>query len=208
VHPLPAAIDDAVAPLLQVLATCVHAQRLVPIFPGERVVVLGLGVTGLLHLQLAKLRGAAPVIGVTRSAEKLALAERLGADRLVRADGGEVDAVVAGTGGADVVIECAGTTATFARAIEMARVGGRILAYGTITGTAGELPYYDVYYKELAIVGARSARSEDFPASIDLVAAGRVALAPLLATRFPLDRAADAVRAGSAPGALKVVVDV
>ena len=56
------------APLLQVLTTCLHAQRLVNIFPGESVVVLGLGVTGQLHVQLAKARGAAPVIGVSRSA--------------------------------------------------------------------------------------------------------------------------------------------
>src|SRR5258707_6634070 len=54
--------------------TCVHAQRQVDIFPGESAVVFGLGVTGQLHVQLAKARGASPVIGVTRSAEKRALA--------------------------------------------------------------------------------------------------------------------------------------
>lgn len=47
-------------PLLQVLATCVHAQRRISIFPGESVVVLGLGVTGLLHVQ----RRAADVLQV------------------------------------------------------------------------------------------------------------------------------------------------
>jgi L-iditol 2-dehydrogenase len=207
-HALPDAVDDKAASLLQVLATCVHAQRLVSIFPGDRVVILGLGVTGLLHLQLAKLRGAGAVVGVTRSAEKLELAGRLGADVLVPADGRETDAVATATGGADVVIESAGTAATLARAIEMARVGGRILSYGTLTDTAGELPFYDIYYKELAIIGARSARAEDFPASIDTVAAGHVVLEPLLAQRFTLEAAGEAIRAGSAPGALKVVVDV
>ena len=55
--------------------------------------VLGLGVTGLLHLQLAKLRGAGPVIGVTRSAPKLAIARGLGADGTAAADGTEAEAV-------------------------------------------------------------------------------------------------------------------
>jgi threonine dehydrogenase-like Zn-dependent dehydrogenase len=56
VHPLPDGLDPGIAPMLQVLATCVHAQRRTDVFPDESVVVLGLGVTGLLHLQLAKLR--------------------------------------------------------------------------------------------------------------------------------------------------------
>jgi L-iditol 2-dehydrogenase len=209
VYALPDAIDGAVAPLLQVLATCVHAQRLIQIFPGDSVVVLGLGVTGLLHLQLARLRGARAVIGVTRSAEKLALAERLGADVVIRADGTESDAVIGSTeSGADVVIECAGTPTTFARALEMARVGGRILAYGTITASEGALSYYDLYYKELAIMGARSARAEDFPAAIDAVATGDVSLEPLISERFPLEATGEALDTAGAPGVLKVIIDV
>ena len=76
---LPPSVETRVAPLIQVLTTCLHAQRQIDIFPGEFVVVLGLGVTGQLHVQLAKARGAT-VIGVTRSADKRALAETLGAD--------------------------------------------------------------------------------------------------------------------------------
>jgi 2-desacetyl-2-hydroxyethyl bacteriochlorophyllide A dehydrogenase len=209
VHPLPDAIDPSVAPVLQVLATCVHAQRRVSIFPGESVVVIGLGVTGLLHVQLAKLRGAQPVVGVTRSPDKLALAEALGADVLIPADGSEAHGVEAAVpGGADLVIEAAGTVGSFARAMEMARTGGRILAYGTMTETTGELPFYDLYHKELTIVGARSARVEDFPSAIDAVASGRVALGPLLSARFPIAEIDRAIHAGGAPGALKVLVDV
>src|ERR671935_385229 len=76
---VPDSIDSLAAPLIQVLTTCLHAQRQIEIFPGETVAVLGLGVTGQLHVQLAKARGAR-VIGITRSAEKRAMAEQLGAD--------------------------------------------------------------------------------------------------------------------------------
>ena len=209
VYEVPADIDPSVAPLIQVLTTCVHAERRMPIFLGERVVVLGLGVTGLLHTQLAKRRGAGIVAGVTRSQAKLELAGELGADLLVRADGSEVDEVRAALqGGADVVIECDGTVAGLARAVEIVRHGGRILHYGTITETAGELPFYDLYHKELSIVAARAARPKDFPDSIGLVASADVALAPLVSGRFPLDRADEAIRAGGATGALKVLVDL
>jgi threonine dehydrogenase-like Zn-dependent dehydrogenase len=209
VHPLRHGIDPTTAPMLQVLATCVHAQRRVAIFPGESVAVVGLGVTGLLHLQLARLRGARPVIGITRSAPKLALARALGADLTIAADGSESDGVAAAIpGGADLVIECVGTVGAFARSMEMVRTGGRILAYGTMTETSGEVPFYDLYHKEISIVGARSARVEDFPMSIDAVASGRVTLEPLVSGRYPIDDVGEAIRAASARGALKVFVDV
>ena len=172
-------------------------------------VVLGLGVTGLLHLQLAKLGGAGPLIGITRSAPKLALARALGADLTIRADGSETSEVAAALpGGADLVIECAGTVAAFARAIELVRIGGRILAYGTITETSGGLPFYELYHKEISVIGARSARVEDFPMAIDVVASGRVALGALVSGRFPIDEIDQAIQAAGAPGALKVLVDV
>jgi L-iditol 2-dehydrogenase len=208
VHPIPEGIDPATAPLLQVLATCAHAQRRARIAPGESAVVLGLGVTGLLHLQLARMRGAGPVIGVTRSPGKLAIAGSLGADRSVAADGKEAEAVAeALPGGADVVIECVGTVAALATAMEMVRTGGRILAYGTITETSGSLPFYDLYHKEITILGARSARVEEFPFAIDAVASGRVAFDRLVSARHLLDDVDGAIGAAGAPGALKVLVD-
>ena len=68
VYRLPETVDSGQAPLVQILTTCVHAQRFVNIFAAQSVVVLGLGVAGQLQVQLAKARGANPVIGITRSA--------------------------------------------------------------------------------------------------------------------------------------------
>ena len=92
--------------------------------------------------------------------------------------------------------------------MEMVRTGGRILAYGTMTESSGALPFYELYHREIEIIGARSARVEDFPFAIDAVASGRVALDPLVSARHPLDDVAGAIHAASAPGALKVFVDV
>jgi L-iditol 2-dehydrogenase len=208
-HRLPDAVPDDVAPLIQVLTTCVHGQRRVEIFPGESVVIWGVGVTGLLHVQLAKLRGAWPVVCVTRSEAKLELARELGADVTIRASDDAVDGVRAATdGGADVAVECAGTVATLGQAVASVRGGGRILAYGTIAATEGAFPFYDLYHKEVAITNARSARPEDFPVAIEAVASGRVRLDPLVTHRFSLDRTADAFATDGSPGALKVIVGI
>ena len=185
---LPDSIDNRTAPLIQVLTTCLHAQQQIHIRPGEAVVVFGLGVTGQLHVQLAKARGASPVIGVTRSADKRALAQELGADQTLAGDDAAIERVREATGGrgADVVIETTGMLPSLSAAIHMARSGGRLLLFGIITAKEGALPFYDLYFKELALVGARVAKSEDYPAAIALVESGQVKLEPLVSNVMPL----------------------
>jgi len=184
---LPVSIDNQTAPLIQVLTTCLHAQRQVNIFPGETVAVLGLGVTGQLHVQLAKARGAT-VIGITRSTEKRELALTLGADLAFPGGDEAIRKVREATEGrgADVVIECTGMLPVLADGIHMARSGGRLLLFGIITAKQGELPFYDLYFKELALINARVAKSEDYPNSIALVQHGTVRLEPLVSHVMPL----------------------
>jgi 2-desacetyl-2-hydroxyethyl bacteriochlorophyllide A dehydrogenase len=210
VFPLPASVETRVAPLIQVLTTCLHAQRQIDIFPGEFVVVLGLGVTGQLHVQLAKARGAT-VIGVTRSADKRALAETLGADLTIPGGDDAVARVREATDGrgADVIIETTGVVPSLSSAIQMARSGGRLLLFGIITAKEGALPFYDLYFKELALINARVAKSEDYPASIDLVERGHVRLQPLVSDVKPLEDLKAAIgMLGSDNGArMKIIME-
>jgi 2-desacetyl-2-hydroxyethyl bacteriochlorophyllide A dehydrogenase len=187
---MPDEIGNREAPLIQVLTTCLHAQRLASISSGNAVVVLGLGVSGLLHVQLAKAQGADPVIGVTRSAWKRELAEELGADMTLAPDEKTKGSVVEATGGvgADLVIESVGRLSVLAQAIDVARFGGRVLSFGIHTVREGSLPFYDMYFKELTFINARAAKGRDFPASIDLVRRGAVRLAPLVSHSLPLDQ--------------------
>ena len=187
VFPLPDSVNDRTAPMIQVLTTCLHAQRQIATFPGEYVVVLGLGVTGQLHVQLSKARGAT-VIGVTRSADKRTLAETLGADTTFAGGDGAIEKVRAVTEGrgADVVIETTGVMASLSAAIHMARPGGRLLMFGIITAKEGALPFYDLYYKELALINSRVAKGEDYPGAIGLVERGQIRLEPLVSDVMPL----------------------
>jgi 2-desacetyl-2-hydroxyethyl bacteriochlorophyllide A dehydrogenase len=210
VFPIPDEIDDQTAPLLQVLTTCVHAQRQARMFPQDSVLVLGLGVSGLLHVQLAKARGAYPVIGITRSESKRSLAARLGADLVIDPSDPILEERIAEATqgrGPDLVVECVGKTETLAQAIKLARVGGGITVFGTITEDAGNLPFYQLYYKELSLVNPRAAKPEDFPAAIGLVAAGTVKLDPLITHTFPLESAEEAIATSSESDSLKVILD-
>jgi 2-desacetyl-2-hydroxyethyl bacteriochlorophyllide A dehydrogenase len=207
---IPDDLDDADASLLQILGTCVHGQRLVQAFPGQTAVVIGLGVSGLIHLQLLRLRGFERVVGISRSAHKLALGRDLGATAVATPDEAEevITDVLEGRG-PDLIVESAGQVRTFAQAIELAPLGGTVLVFGTMSGTKGELPFYHLYYKELAIINSRGARLRDYERGIELAAAGRLQLAPLVTGTFPLGEAPEAFASLRAGGqALKVMLDV
>lgn len=211
VHPLPSNIESSVAPLLQVLATCVHAQRLAPFFPGESVVVIGLGVTGQLHAQLARARGARPVIGISRSPFKRNLADSFGVDLTLDPGDDAAAAVRKETSGrgADLVIETTGKSAAFAEAVAMARHGGKILLFGINTDASADLPFYQLYFKELNIINARAAQPQDYVSSITLVERGLIVCEPLITHQFPLERLGEALETAEsdAEDRLKIIMN-
>ena len=193
--------------LLQVLGTVVHAQQTVAVSTETVAVVIGLGVSGLLHLQLLGERGAGRVIGVTRSRWKLELAGSLGAYAVAPPDeAAEVVAEVSEGRGADLVIESVGTEATVAQAIELAGSGGDVIVYGTVTGAGKSIPYYQLYFKELTLHNPRAARPGDYDTAIGLAAEGQIQLGPLVTTRYPLEEAAAAFAAARSGNHLKVLL--
>ena len=188
VYPLPDTIDNQTAPLIQVATTCLHGHRQVRTFPGLSVVVVGLGVAGQVHVQLAKAWGAYPVIGITRSEWKRNLARELGAHITLPSGPEAIRGVLEATDGrgADLVIESTGVVPAIADSITMARLGGTLLLFGIASAKTAALPFYQLYYKELKIMNSRAAKGEDFPDTIDLVARGVVRLKPLVTHVLPL----------------------
>ena len=213
-HPIPAGLPPAAGALLQVLSTCVHGQSWLHPAPGDTAVVTGLGVSGLLHVQLLAGRGVRVIAGITRSAAKRDLALRLGATAVAHPDdAARLAAEVTGGRGADIVIECAGTRPALAQAMRLAAAGGTVLVFGTTTRAGDgpdrdDLPTYDWYLKELTIRNSRAARPRDCDTAIQLATERRVELEPLVTARFPLEEAAGALAACAEAGQLKVVLDV
>ena len=208
---LPASIDSRTAPLIQVATTCLHAQRQMPLFLGESVAVVGLGVSGQLHVQLAKARGARTVIGISRSSFKNETARALGADVTITPGEKALHQVLDATDGrgADVVIEATGVMAALADAIRLARAGGRILMFGISSATEGALPFYDLYFKELTLINGRAAKQEDFSGMIGLLEHGMVRLEPLVTHHMSLIELETAIHMVEDSGdrRLKIILD-
>lgn len=206
-HPVPEDLSPRAAATLQVLGTCVHAQTLVDVFPGQTAAVIGLGISGLLHVQLLRARGIDRIVGITRSAWKRRLAEDIGAT--VTAEPGEAQAAVdemTGGTGVDLVVESAGHGATFRQGVEIAAIGGRLLVFGIISSPPDGLNWYELYYKELDVVNARAARPRDYDRGIALAAAGALQLAPLWSRGASLDDAAAALAMARSGDTLKVTL--
>lgn len=207
-HAVPESMSQDEAALLQVLATCVHAQSLVSVFPGQSAVVVGLGVGGFLHLQLLRARGIRSIMGVTGSPWKRELALRMGASVVVTPEeAGHAVAELTDGQGADLVVECAGQPSTLRQSVELAGLGGTVLVFGTVAGTT-DMPTYQWYFKELTIVSSRAARARDYDSAVQLAAEGVLDLGSLVTARFPLAEAAKAFDACGSGEQLKVMLQV
>jgi threonine dehydrogenase-like Zn-dependent dehydrogenase len=87
--------------------------------------------------------------------------------------------------------------------------GGRLLLFGIITAEEGALPFYDLYFKELALISARVAKSEDYPAAIALVESGQIRLQPLVSDVMPPAalKAAVGMLGGETGARMKIILD-
>ncbi|WP_245264634.1 bi-domain-containing oxidoreductase [Aquamicrobium defluvii] len=230
---VPEAVSDDEAAFTVLGAIALQGIRLVQPTLGEAVVVTGLGLIGLMAVQLLRAHGCR-VLGIDFDPEKLRLAESFGAETVDLSAG--ADPVSAAQNfsrgrGVDAVIITASTRSSepVHQAALMCRKRGRIVLVG-VTGL--ELSRADFYEKELTFqvscsygpgrydpdyeekgqdypVGfVRWTEQRNFEAVLDMMADGRLDVTPLISHRFPLDRAPAAyeIVTGSEPS-LGILLD-
>ena len=177
--------------------------------PGETVLVLGAsGGVNSAVIQIAKLAGAVVYV-VGSSAEKLALAESLGADYLIDRSKDEnwskTVFQLTNRRGVDVVVDNIGTT--YPQSFRAARKGGRILNVGNTGGPRFEIDNRFIFAKHLSIIGSTMSNRSDFARVMGLVFEGK--LRPVLDRTFPLSetqRAEEYLGSGEQKG--KVTLEI
>ena len=197
-HFLPTGLSLDTAAYVEPLACAVHGQDRVVIRSGDSVLVLGGGPMGLAHIALARMNGAGSVIVSEPDPHRRVLAQRMGADHAVDPTGDSLQEALAdltGGIGPDVVIEAVGSIRTYETAIDVVRRGGKVLAYGAAPQDAVmSLRPFDVYAKELTVVGSYAGTYDTWPRAIALLAGGRFDPALIVDTIRPLGEAADALK--------------
>ena len=187
-----------------------HAQSQFRVFPGDTAVVIGLGVTGFLHLQLLKARGVTSIVAITRSEWKQEMARGWGATAIVGPEAArEAVGKLAGGSGPPWSSSAPGWRRRSARRSSWPATGGTVSAFGTLTHRGSGLPYYQLYHKELTLLNPRAALPRDYARAVQLVANGSIELTSLVTHRLPFEDAAGAM--GDLihdPTALKVLFEL
>jgi NADPH:quinone reductase-like Zn-dependent oxidoreductase len=160
--------------------------------PGESVLVVGAaGGVNTACIQIAKKAGATVYV-VGADAEKLEVAEALGADHLIdRSKEGDWSKAVfqlSGKRGVDVVVDNVGTT--YPLSFRAARKGGRILTVGNTGGPKFEIDNRYIFAKHLSLLGSTMGTMADFSEVMEMVFAGH--FKPVMDRSFPLEEAAAA----------------
>jgi 2-desacetyl-2-hydroxyethyl bacteriochlorophyllide A dehydrogenase len=206
--PLPAALDPERAALLSSATIALQAIHDARVNVGDSVAVFGLGVFGLLTVQLARLSGARWIAGVDPFASRRELAGRLGADAVLdpaAADAGREIKLAAGRGGVDAAIEFSGRYSGLHAALRSARLAGTVVAAGFYTGGAGDDLRLgeEWHHNRLTLVSSMSGWAAphreagwDRPrlraTVLELIASRRLEVGALVTQRIPFAEAAGA----------------
>jgi L-iditol 2-dehydrogenase len=210
--PIPAGTDFGEAALLETLGVGLHAVDLAKFRVGDSAVILGAGPIGLCILQAARLTGASPIYVTDRLDWRLKLAERFGAIPInfERVDAVEQIMRETKARGVDVAIEAAWSDHSVQQAVDLARLGGRVVLVG-IPGADDKLvmKHSVARRKGLTIRMARRMKHA-YPRAIDLHQRGAIDLRGLISHRFPLEKSADAFELNLRyePPVVKVIIDV
>ncbi len=197
--------------LIEPLGCVCRAQRLVNVKKGLTVLVLGSGVSGILHIQLAKLRGAKKVIATDINEFRLQMAKKFGADYVFHAQEDIATELkkVNEDRLADIIIVCAGALSAAEQALNCVAPGSKIVFFAVPEpGINLEVPINDYWRNEITIMTSYGAAPEDLDEAYNWILSKRINVEELITHRFPLSKAGDAFKVVcEAAESLKVIIE-
>ena len=207
--PLPKNVDFESAAFTTLGAIALHGLRLAEPQLGENVAVIGLGLLGLLTIQLASAAGCR-VLGIDLDPQRIKLASDLGLEAITRQNAAPASASFTNNIGFDSIIICADTKSN--DPVELAGVIARDRANVVATGAVGlNFPRKVYYEKEISFINSRSygpgrydanyeengndypigyirwTEGRNFQAVVDLLASRKLKVESLISHRFPIE---------------------
>jgi len=196
---------------IEPLACVVRGQEHAGWMPGRRVLVIGSGIAGLLHIQLAQAAGAARVIAVDISASRLDAAKKFGADvaltpgedflgRLKECNDGRL---------AELVIVSTGAVSAVGQAFHAVDRGGTILFFApSDPGASIEMPFNEIWRKEVTMTTSYAGSPRDITVAIELISSGKLNVIDMITHRLPLEKTGEGFSLVAEAGdSMKVVIE-
>ncbi|MCJ2563011.1 MAG: zinc-dependent dehydrogenase [Candidatus Thermoplasmatota archaeon] len=211
VYPLPDEVSHEQAVFIEPLACVIRGQKKVRGIEDGNVVVVGSGLTGILHVQLAKSRGASNVACTDISDYRLEMARKFGADAAIPASDAVPDRLRDALGGllADVVIVSTGARKAIEQSWSLVEWGGSVLFFApTDPDTMIPMPFNDIWFKNVTATTSYAAGKQDILDAIELIASRQIRVQEMITHRLGLGETAkgfDLVL--RAADSLKVIVE-
>jgi L-iditol 2-dehydrogenase len=202
-------LDLTHAALSEPLACCVHSVNNANIELGNDVVIIGVGIMGAFHIQLAKMRGAR-VIACEVDEARLEIAKKMGADFLVNSK--EVNAIekvieLTEGRGADVVFCTAALSQLAEDSIQMTGKVGHVVMYSSFHPNKPiELNVNTVHSTEMNITGAVNANTRDFLVATKLLSDKMIDPSLLISEVVPFENIEYAFERAIDPETYRIIV--
>ncbi|MBR1413515.1 MAG: alcohol dehydrogenase catalytic domain-containing protein [Bacilli bacterium] len=184
---VPDSVSDEEAAMVEPTAVGLHAIHLADIKVGDKVLVIGSGIIGLVSAMFAKMEGASYVAVSEVNEARAKKAVELGvADEYILANDKFNETVQSKVGlGFDKVIECCGNSAAVSSSISAVKPGGHIILVG-VSMTPITIPSILAVMHEVTITGAIAYTKEEFKTCIDLMANKQIDVLKFLSKVVPL----------------------
>lgn len=178
------------AAFLEPLACVVHGMKPLLIRPDDTVLIIGAGAIGLLHILLARLRGARKILVAGKHRERLLLAKQLGGDVVIDAARQNTRHLVLDLThgfGANWVFECTGKPEVWEESLWLVSKGGGIIFFGGCpSGTRVTMDTKRLHYDQITLYGTFHFNPEDVREAYRLLAEKHMDVRPLITKSFPL----------------------
>jgi L-iditol 2-dehydrogenase len=178
------------ATFVEPLACVLRGQRLAHLQPEQSVLIIGSGIAGLLHIQLARTSGAGYVMATDVVDYRLEAARKFGADVAVQAkeyNPGYLRRAVDGRL-ADLVVICSGATSAINQALESVERGGTVLFFApTEPGLSVPISVNDLFWRnEITLTSSYGGSPADYAAALELIQAGKIHVREMITHRLGL----------------------
>jgi len=208
---LPDTVSYEEGAFIEPLSCCLRGLKLSRFQPGQRVLVIGSGISGLLHIQLAKALGAGKIAATDVSEYRLNAAKKFGADEIINAREDVPKKLKEINKGmlADLVVICTAAETAIQQGLQSVDRGGAVLFFApTNPDVKIQIPLWDIWRNEITLTTSYAASQFDIEQSIELIANRRVNLKDMITHRFSLKEAGKGFQlVARAQDSIKVIIE-
>jgi L-iditol 2-dehydrogenase len=212
VYRLPEEVSFEEATFIEPLACVLRGQQLASVQPGLRVLVIGSGIAGLLHIQLARATGAGRIVATDISDYRLKAAREFGADETLHATEDVPARLRQINDGhlADVVIISTGALSAIRQGLQSVDRGGTVLFFAPAQpGDTLPVTVNDLFWRnEITLTSSYAGAASDHATALELIRTRRVRVREMITHRLGLAETGVGFRMVSeARESIKVIIE-